>query len=82
MLNNVILMGRLTRDPELRYTQTGKVPVVTFTLAVERSYCGNGKETTDFTVTIPENGVYSVVACARHAKGKICIQCVDRRKSE
>lgn len=49
MLNNVILMGRLTRDPELRYTQTGNVPVVTFTLAVERSYCGNGKERqTDF----------------------------------
>ena len=45
-------------------------------------YCGNGKETTDFTVTIPENGVYSVVVEARHAKGKICIQCVDRRKSE
>ena len=45
-------------------------------------YCGNGKETTDFTVTIPESGVYPVVACARHAKGKICIQCVDRRKSE
>ena len=49
MLNNVILMGRLTRDPELRYTQTGNVPVVTFTLAVERSYGGNGKERqTDF----------------------------------
>ena len=49
MLNKAILMGRLTRDPELRYTQTGNVPVVTFTLAVERSYGGNGKERqTDF----------------------------------
>ena len=45
-------------------------------------YCGNGKETTDFTVTIPENGVYSVVACARHAKGTICVQCVERRKND
>ena len=45
-------------------------------------YRGNGKETTDFTVTIPESGVYSVVACARHAKGTICIQCVERRKND
>ena len=45
-------------------------------------YRGNGKETTDFTVTIPESGVYPVVACARHAKGTICIQCVERRKND
>lgn len=37
MLNKAILMGRLTRDPELRSTPNG-VPVVTFTLAVERNY--------------------------------------------
>lgn len=49
MLNKAILMGRLTRDPELRYTPNGNVPVVTFSLAVERSYSGNGRERqTDF----------------------------------
>ena len=37
-------------------------------------YRGNGKETTDFTVNIPESGVYSVVVEARHAKGTIHIQ--------
>lgn len=37
-------------------------------------YCGNGKETTDFTVNIPESGVYTVVVEARHAKGTIHIQ--------
>lgn len=37
MLNKSILMGRLTRDPELRYTQSN-VPVVSFTLAVDRVY--------------------------------------------
>ena len=42
-------MGRLTRDPELRYTPNGNVPVVTFTLAVDRNYSGNGRERqTDF----------------------------------
>lgn len=34
-MNKVILMGRLTRDPEVRYTQTGKV-VCQLTLAVDR----------------------------------------------
>lgn len=36
-MNNVILMGRLTRDAELRYTPSGK-PVSQFTLAVQRNY--------------------------------------------
>ena len=40
-------------------------------------YRGNGKETTDFTVNIPESGVYTVVVEARHAKGIIHIQCVQ-----
>lgn len=37
MLNKVILMGRLTRDPELRHTQSD-IPVASFTLAVDRGY--------------------------------------------
>ena len=38
MLNKVILIGRLVRDPELRYTPTEGVAVANFTLAVDRSY--------------------------------------------
>ncbi|MGN0497438.1 MAG: hypothetical protein ACI4GW_14545 [Lachnospiraceae bacterium] len=41
-------------------------------------YRGNGKEATDFTVNIHESGVYSVVVEARHAKGTIHIQCVQK----
>lgn len=37
-------------------------------------YRGNGKEITDFTVNIPESGVYAVVVEARRAKGTIDIQ--------
>src|SRR5690625_753919 len=37
MINRVTLVGRLTRDPELRYTQSG-VAVVNFTLAVNRNF--------------------------------------------
>ncbi|MDR1692541.1 MAG: single-stranded DNA-binding protein [Oscillospiraceae bacterium] len=48
MLNKVILMGRLTREPELRTTQSG-VSVVSFTLAVERDFTARGEEkATDF----------------------------------
>ncbi len=48
MLNKVILMGRLTRDPELRRTQSG-TPVTSFTLAVDRDFKSQGEEKqTDF----------------------------------
>lgn len=44
MLNRVVLIGRLTRDPELRYTPQG-VAVTQFTLAVDRSFSGGeGRE--------------------------------------
>ena len=48
MLNKVILMGRLTRDPELRYTPQN-VPVCTITLAVDRDFTRSGEQReTDF----------------------------------
>lgn len=48
MLNKAILMGRLTRAPELRYTQSN-LPVVSFTIAVERNRAAQGQEKqTDF----------------------------------
>jgi single-strand DNA-binding protein len=43
LLNRVILIGRLTRDPELRYTPTG-VAVTQFTLAVDRPFSNNQNE--------------------------------------
>jgi len=43
ILNRVILIGRLTKDPELRYTPQG-VAVTQFTLAVDRSFSGNREE--------------------------------------
>lgn len=48
MLNKIVLMGRLTKDPERRATMTG-IPASTFTIAVERNYKGqNGERETDF----------------------------------
>ena len=48
MMNRVVLVGRLTKDPELRYTPSG-VAVATFTLAVNRSYTNQqGEREADF----------------------------------
>ncbi len=49
MLNHITIMGRLTRDPELRYTQS-QTPVASFTLAVERDFGSRdgGEKQTDF----------------------------------
>lgn len=48
MMNRVVLVGRLTKDPELRYTPNG-VAVATFTLAVNRSFTNQqGEREADF----------------------------------
>lgn len=49
MLNHITLMGRLTRDPELRYTSAG-TPVASFSLAVDRDFApkDGGEKQTDF----------------------------------
>lgn len=48
-MNKVILIGRLTRDPEIRYTAGTGIAVTTFTLAVDRPYVGqSGQREADF----------------------------------
>ena len=49
MLNHIVVMGRLTRDPELRYTPN-QIPVASFTVAVDRDFGGRdaGDRQTDF----------------------------------
>ena len=48
MLNHIVTMGRLVRDPELRHTQSG-IPVCSFTVACDRDYKdANGDKATDF----------------------------------
>ena len=49
MLNHIVVMGRLTRDPELRYTQT-QTPVASFRVAVDRDFADRttGERQADF----------------------------------
>lgn len=49
MINNVVLVGRITRDPELRYTPQQNQAVATFSLAVNRQFKNaNGEREADF----------------------------------
>jgi len=73
MLNRIIIMGRLTRDPELRRTQSG-VEVCTFTVAVDRdrqSRDGGEKQTDFFDVTVWRQTAQFV--CNYFNKGKMII---------
>lgn len=48
-MNKVILMGRLTRDPDIRYTQGDKpMAIAKYTLAVDRRFKKDGEPTADF----------------------------------
>ena len=63
MLNHIVIMGRLTRDPELRYTRSEK-PVANFTLAVDRdSVDKNTREReTDFLDVVAWNATAEFVS--------------------
>lgn len=47
-MNKVILMGRLTKDPEMRYSNNSNVAVVRFSLAVDRRFKKEGQPDADF----------------------------------
>jgi single-strand DNA-binding protein len=49
MINQVVLIGRLVRDPELKYTSGSGIPVATFTLAIDRPFKNaEGEREADF----------------------------------
>ena len=70
MLNRIILIGRLTADPQLRYTTNGNA-VTNFTLAVDKSFVGqDGERGVDFINIVVWRKLAE--ACANHlAKGRL-----------
>lgn len=70
MLNRIILIGRLTADPQLRYTTNGNA-VTNFTLAVNKSFVGqDGERGADFIDVVVWRKLAE--ACANHlAKGRL-----------
>ena len=77
MLNRVIIMGRLVRDPELRHTQNG-TPVTSFSLAVDRDFKekDSGERATDFIDCIAWRSGAEFV-CKYFRKGRMA--CVEGR---
>ncbi|WP_042165577.1 single-stranded DNA-binding protein [Paenibacillus gorillae] len=71
MLNRTILIGRLTADPNLRYTPAG-VATTSFTLAVDRPFTsGDGNREADFIPVVTWRQLAE--ACANYlAKGRLC----------
>jgi len=71
VLNNVVLIGRLTADPVLKYTHSGK-PVTSFILAVDRGFKNaQGEQEADFIPIVVWGK--SAEACANYlAKGRLC----------
>ncbi len=62
MLNHIVIMGRLTAAPELRYTQQN-TPVASFTLAVDRDFQSGGSERqTDFIPCVAWRGTAEFVS--------------------
>ena len=73
MLNRIILMGRLTRDPELRHTQSGTA-VASFSLAVDRDFKSrdSGEKTTDFIDVVAWRNTAEFVS-KYFAKGRMAV---------
>ena len=73
MLNKIILMGRLTRDPELRHTQSGTA-VASFSLAVDRDFKSrdSGEKTTDFIDVVAWRNTAEFVS-KYFAKGRMAV---------
>ncbi len=62
MLNRAILMGRITKSPELKNTQSG-VPVIQISIAVDRDYTPKGQEKqTDFINVVAWRGTAEFIA--------------------
>ena len=72
MLNNITIMGRLAKDPELRRTNGG-TPVTSFTLAVDRDFKGqNGEKETDWIDVVAWRNTAEFVS-KYFAKGRMAV---------
>ena len=94
MLNKVTLMGRLTKDPMVKYSQSGTA-IARYTLAIDRRPGKNGEQVTDFIdcVAFGSSGKFvekylrkgrKIVACGklelnRRRHKSLCIRCCDER---
>lgn len=73
MINNVVLVGRLTRDPDLRYTQSGKA-VVSFNLAVDSTFTdAQGNKKANFIQCVAWNKAAENLASYQRKGSRIAV---------
>jgi single-strand DNA-binding protein len=73
-MNKIVLLGRLTREPEVRTTPTGKT-VVVFSLAVDRPYKGrDGKTEADFINIVTWNKTAELVGTYVHKGERLLVE--------
>ena len=75
-MNKVILMGRLTRDPDVRYSQTanGSMAVARYTLAVDRRFKKDGETNADFISCVAFGKVGEFAEKYLHQGTKIVVE--------
>lgn len=70
MLNLCAYTGRLTKDPELRYTRQNEIPVTSFRIAVQRDFAKEGEDDVDFMEVVAWRSTAEFI-CKYFAKGKM-----------
>ncbi len=70
-MNKVVLIGRLTKDPELRFTPGNGTAVATFTLAVDRRFSKDGQREADFIPIVVWGGKQAESTANYMSKGKL-----------
>ncbi|MGN0496910.1 MAG: single-stranded DNA-binding protein [Lachnospiraceae bacterium] len=75
-MNKVILMGRLVRDPEIRYSQNGEneLAIARYTLAVDRRFKRNGEQQADFISCVTFGRLAETAEKYFKQGTKICIE--------
>ena len=69
MLNKIIIMGRITKDLELKRTSNGTA-VTSFTIACDRDFKSNGEKETDFIDVVAWKGTAEFI-CSNFSKGRM-----------
>ena len=73
-MNKVILIGRLTADPELRLTTTSAIPVTRFSLAVDRPMAKEGQQDVDFIDCMAWRKLGEIVAEYLHKGSLVAVE--------
>ena len=73
-MNKIILIGRLTADPELRVTTTSAIPVARFSVAVDRPFAKEGQQDVDFVDCVAWRKLGEAVAQYMHKGSLVAVE--------